>query len=363
MGSNAIKLLIIGCGSIGRRHARNAKTLGAELVLCDLDEGLMQKVSAEMGEVPCYTDYLEAADHEGVDAAVVATPTSLHAEMATQLAMRGVHLLVEKPLSHSLEGIDTLLHIVNQNRVTAMMGQSFRFHEGFLTLQGLLDEQAIGKVYHVCSCNGWYLPDWHVHEDYRREYAARRSLGGGVALTSFSHSFDTFRWLFGGIEEIIGWKATLGSLSIDVEDSAFCLLRTTQGVIIMTVADFLSRFPRKDMTIIGSEGQIEVDFSNHLLKLWRVRDKRFAPGDPRMAEIPGRIRVIEDGVQYDPESEIIRYDFEGNHRYLAEMAYFFDLVKAGELEFDLDLRSGLRVLELINDVRFRGILGDVASLT
>ncbi len=349
-----MKLLIIGCGSIGRRHARNAKTLGAELVFCDLDESLMQDMCAELGETPCYTDYLEGAEREGVDAAVVATPTSLHVQVATQLATRGIHLLVEKPLSNSLEGTDTLLHIVYQNRLTAMMGHSYRFHEGFLVLQGLLNEHAIGKVYHVCSYGGWYLPDWHVHEDYRCEYAARRSLGGGVALTSLSHSFDTFRWLFGDIEEIVGWKTKLSSLSVDVEDSTFCLLRTTKDVIITCIADFLSRFPRNDMVLIGSDGHIEADFSRSLFRLWRTADKRFAPSDPRVAEIPGRIRILEDGVQYDPEPEIIRYDFEGNHRYLAELAYFFERVQAGGSEFDLDLRSGLRVVELINDARFRG---------
>jgi len=358
-----MKLLIIGCGSIGRRHARNAKILGAKLVLCDLDESLMQKMCAELGEVPCYTNYLDAAEQESVDVAVVATPTSLHVQMATQLAARGIHLLVEKPLSNSLKGIDTLLLVVGQNRVTAMMGHSYRFHEGLLTLQGLLNERAIGKVYHVYSCVGWYLPDWHVHEDYRREYVARRSLGGGVLLTSLSHSFDTFGWLFGEVEESIGWKARLGSLSIDVEDSAFCLLRTKKGVIITCIADFLSRFPRNDMILTGSEGHIEADFSNNLLKLWRVKDRRFPPGDPRVAEIPGRIRILEDGVQYDHEPERIRYDFEGNHRYLAEMEYFFERIRDGEFEFDLDLRSGLRVLELINDKRFRDIFGEVDSLT
>ena len=355
-----MKLLIIGCGSIGRRHARNAKTLGADLVLCDLDESLMRKMCAELGEVPCYTDYLEAAEREYVDAAVVATPTSLHVEIATQLAMRGIHLLVEKPLSHSLKGVDTLLHVVDQNRVTAMMGHSYRFHEGFLTLQSLLNERIIGKVYHVYSYGGWYLPDWHVHEDYRREYAARKSLGGGVALTSLSHGFDTFRWLFGEIEEIIGWKARLSSLDIDVEDSAFCLLRTTQGVVITCIADFLSRFPRNEMILIGSEGHIEADFSNNRLKLWQVRNKRFAPGDPRMAEIPGRIKILEDGVQYDPEPELISYKFEANHRYLSEMAYFFERIRAKEVEFDIDLRSGLRVLELINNDSFRDISGEIA---
>ena len=356
-----MKLLIIGCGSMGRRHARNARTLGAEITLCDLDQSLMQNLCAELGEVPCYTDYLVAADNAGVDAAVVATPSSLHVEMATQLAMRGIHLLVEKPLSHSLEGVDSLLNIVKQNGVTAMVAQSFRFHEGFLTLHRLLNEGAIGKVYHVCSNNGWYLPDWHYHEDYRREYSARRELGGGVVLTSFSHSFDTFRWLFGEIDEIIGWKARLSSLSIDVEDSVFCLLRTKKGVIITSIANFLNRFPRNDMILTGSEGHIEADFSNNLLKLWRAKDKRFAPDDPRFSEIPGRIRIVEDGVQYDPEPEIIRYDFETNHCYLAEMLYFFERVRNREMEFDLDLRAGARVLELINDAHFQDMTPGIVS--
>ncbi|MFC2017462.1 Gfo/Idh/MocA family protein [Chloroflexota bacterium] len=348
-----MKLLIIGCGSIGRRHAQNAKSLGAEIVLCDLDESRMQKTCTELGKVPCYIDYTQAVDHEGVDAAVVATPTFLHIEMATHLAMQGVHMLLEKPLSNSLVGTDKLLHIVNQNRVTAMMGHSYRFHEGLLKLQGLLNECAIGKIYHVCSRGGWYLPDWHIHEDYRREYAARQSLGGGVALISLSHSFDTFRWLFGEIQEIIGWKARLSDLPIDVDDSAFCLLRTTQGMTIACIADFLSRCPSDEMILIGSEGHIETDLPNNLLKLWQVKDKRFAPGDPRIADIPGRIKILDDGVQYDPEPEIINYEFNRNHRYLAEMAYFFDRIRAGEVQFDLDLRSGIRVVELINDIRFQ----------
>lgn len=358
-----MRFLVIGCGSIGRRHARNAKTLGAEITLCDLDQSLMRKLCAELGELPCYTNYLEAADNGGIEAAVVATPTSLHVEMATQLAIRGIHLLVEKPLSHSLDGIDSLLNIAKQNGVTAMIAQSFRFHEGFLTLRRLLDEGAIGKLYHVCSNNGWYLPDWHIHEDYRREYSARRELGGGVVLTSLSHSFDTFRWLFGEIDKIIGWKARLSSLSIDVEDSVFCLLRTTKGVIITSIANFLNRLPRNDMILTGSEGHIEADFSSNLLKLWRVRDKRFAPDDPRHSEITGGIKVVEDGVQYDPEPEIIRYDFETNHRYLAEMAYFFERVRNREVEFDLDLRAGARILELINEAYFQDITPGIISTT
>jgi len=353
-----MKILIVGCGSIGSRHARNARKLGAELVLCDINELLMRNLSKELGGVPCYEDYLNASEESGSTAAVIATPSSLHVEMATNLAKRGLHLFVEKPLSNSLEGTDQLIRIVRERQLTAMMAQSFRFHEGFLRVKRLLNEDRIGKIYHVSLHSGWYLPDWHVHEDYRVEYSAQRSLGGGVALTNLSHTLDTFRWLFGEIEEIVGWKANLSSFEIDVEDSAFCLLRTNQGVIVSHSSDFLSRLPRNDMKITGEEGHIEADFSNCQLKVWRIKEKRFPPGDVRMADVPGRIRVLEDGVQYDPKPDIVQYDFEGNHRYLAEMEYFFERVRAGDVEFDLDLRSGLRVLELIMDPRLTDLRAD-----
>lgn len=347
-----MKVLVIGCGSIGRRHAHNARVLGAEPVVCDLDGARAQEVAAGLGVPRHYTDYREAVEAEGVDAAVVATPTALHVPVATDLAKRGIHLLVEKPLSDSLDGVEALLDVVRRNRVTAMMGYSFRFHEGYLKLRDLLAEAPIGRVYHVVYYTGWYLPDWHIQEDYRREYAARRDMGGGVAVTTLSHSFDIFHWLFGDIVEIIGWKTKLSSLELDVEDSAFCLLRTSGHAVIACVADFLSRLPRHEMVLVGSEGHIHADFAHHVLAVWKTSDKRFLPGHLGPSRLPGLVRVLEDGVAYDPEPVRIRYDFEGNRRYLAEMQYFLARVQAGDLEFDLDLRSGLRVLELLHARQF-----------
>ena len=356
---NKIKLLIVGCGSIGRRHARNAKELGAEVVLCDINKALMMNITDELSDIPCYSNYLEAGDQAGVNTAVIATPSSTHVEIAINLAKKGIHLLVEKPLSNSLKDTAVLLQIVRERGLTAMMAQSYRFHEGFIKLKDLLINNTIGTIYHVSYHTGWYLPDWHVHEDYRVEYSARRSLGGGVTLTNFSHSFDTLQWLFGEIDGIIGWKAKKSSLEIDVEDCAFCILHTKRGVVITNTSDFLCRLPRNEMKIIGSTGFIEADFSNAQHKVWRIEDKRFPPGDLRMADIPGRLRILEDGVQYDPEPDVVPYNFAGNNRYLAEMKYFFERVEAGDVEFDLDLRSGLRVLELIMDPCFRNM--DVPS--
>ncbi|MBN1930468.1 MAG: Gfo/Idh/MocA family oxidoreductase, partial [Desulfobacterales bacterium] len=330
--------------------------LGAQLVLCDTEKSLMQRVCSEIGEkLPCYTDYLEAVGSEIVETAVIATPTSTHLKISTDLAIRGIHLFIEKPLSHSLQGVRQLLNIVEQKKLTAMMGQSYRFHEGFLALKELLDKQVIGRVYYVYSYSGWFLPDWHIHEDYRNEYAAKKSLGGGVALTSLSHSFDTFRWLFGEIEEIVGWKRKISPLSIDVEDSVYCMLRTERNVIINCVSDFFSRFPRNEMTVIGAEGHIDADFSTQKLNIWKTETKRFLPGDPRIPSRMGLIKILEDGVQYDPNSEVVKFDFDGNKRYLDELSYFFERVLMKDCNFALNLHSGVRVLELLNDVHFRDL--------
>jgi predicted dehydrogenase len=351
-----MKLLVIGCGSIGRRHARNAKTLGAQLVLCDTEKSLMQRVCSEIGEkLPCYTDYLEAVGSEKVKAAVIATPTSTHLKIATDLAMREIHLFVEKPLSHSLQGVRQLLDIVEQKQLTAMMGQSYRFHEGFLALKEILDKKVIGRVYYVYSYSGWFLPDWHIHEDYRNEYAAKKSLGGGVALTSLSHSFDTFRWLFGEIEDMVGWKRKISPLSIDVEDSVYCMLRTEKNIIINCVSDFFSRFPRNEMTVIGAEGHIDAAFSTQKLNIWKTETKRFLPGDPRILSKPGLTKVLEDGVQYDPKPEEITFDFDSNKRYVDELSYFFERVSSNDYNFTLNLNSGLRVLQLLSDAHFRDL--------
>jgi predicted dehydrogenase len=347
-----MKLLIIGCGSIGRRHARNASSIGAEIILCDINNTLANSIAAELGDVPCFTDYMDAVEKVKPDAAVIASPSHLHLTQAAQLAQKKINMMIEKPLSHSKDGITEVLQLVRKNKVTAMMGQSFRFHEGFLRLKELLEEQTIGKTYHVYTSSGWYLPDWHIHEDYRKEYAARGDMGGGVALTNLSHFFDLFSWLFGEIREIIGWKTKLSNLDIDVEDSAFCILKTYQGVIVNCISDFLGRLPRNDFKIIGSEGHIEADFTSHVIRVWRTIEKRYPPGKHGNIDNKNMMKILEDGVCYDPEPEVIRYDFDGNRRYVRELEYFFEQVKNKTTEFDLDLRAGAKVMNLIFNDQF-----------
>jgi len=321
-------LLVIGCGSIGSRHARNAKLLGVKnIILCDADISRAKKLGEELGFPYCYSSWLEACgNHPDIQAAVVATPTSQHIKPAVFVAKKGIHIFMEKPISHTLRSVGDLVSKVKQKRLVGMMGQSYRFHEGFLKLKELLEDGAVGKIYHVNYKSGQYLPDWHPGRDYRTEYAAQKAMGGGVMLTSMSHAFDTVQWLFGRITDVSGWKARLGDLDIDVEDSVFALLTTKAGIDVQVSTDFLQKSNEHKMTIVGEKGNIEADFNEHTITIKKA----------------GRERVV-------------KYRFDGNKRYLEELKHFFRLVTARRIEHDLDLNVGKRILGLIYNPKIRNI--------
>ncbi|HEY3272829.1 MAG TPA: Gfo/Idh/MocA family oxidoreductase [Methanocella sp.] len=315
-------IMIVGCGSIGQRHARNARKIGIrDIILCDLDMDRLKKFAKEIDTDLLFASYQEAVEkYPDVEAAVIATPSGLHIQPAMFLAGHGIHLFVEKPLSSNLSGIDDLIELADRKRIVAMMGQSYRFHEGFLELKKLLDSEVLGKIQHVSYSGGQYLPDWHPDMDYRKEYAAQRRLGGGVILTSMSHSYDTVQWLFGDITRQVAWKSKLSDLEIDVEDSVFCLLMTDRGIIVQCEADFTLRENRHLMSIACERGQIDADFVAQTIRIWTIDDRK-----PRT----------------------ITCGFEGNRRYVDELRHFAGLVEGGIVRHDLDLSTGKKIMKLM----------------
>jgi predicted dehydrogenase len=196
---------------------------------------------------------------------------------------------------------------------------------------------------------GWYLPDWHVREDYRREYAAQKKLGGGVVLTSLSHFFDLVAWFFGDIQDIAGARMRLSDLDIDVDDAVVCTLRTSTGVAVTLSEDFLCRCPRRSLRINAEHGYLEADFNRKTLSVWDARKKRFHP-DSKGACIneANCFRILEDGVSYDPDPDVSPLQYSGNDAYLSELTYFLTLVSAPHTVFDLDIDAGVKVLEALH---------------
>src|SRR5262249_49184521 len=118
--------------------------------------------------------------HHDLDAALatkplavfICNPSSLHIQVAMQAAQAGCHLFIEKPLSHSLEGVDALLKAVEQRALVGMVGYQLRFHPCLQALRQQIRNGQIGSALSATVEVGEYLPNWHRYEDYRQMYAA-----------------------------------------------------------------------------------------------------------------------------------------------------------------------------------------------
>jgi len=187
-----VKFLIGGLGSVGRRHLRNLIKLGErDILLYRTHRSTLPE--AELAGFPVETDLRTALQHKP-DAVIVSNPTALHMDVAIPAARAGCHLFLEKPVSHSLDGLDELDNALCEGGGRLLVGFQFRFHPGLQRLSRLLAEGVIGRPLSARACWGEYLPGWHPWEDYRQSYSARPELGGGVILT-LCHPFDYLRWL------------------------------------------------------------------------------------------------------------------------------------------------------------------------
>jgi predicted dehydrogenase len=265
-----MKFMIAGLGSIGRRHLRNLVALGEQDIL------LFRTHQATLSEedlagFQVETD-LKAALSQGPEAVIVANPTALHLELAIPAAEAGCHLMLEKPISHSLERVEALQKAVLSGKGQVLVGFQFRFHPGLNQVAALLQQGAIGRPLSVRAHWGEFLPNWHPWEDYRQGYAARSDLGGGVILT-LCHPLDYLRWLLGDIAELAAFGGHLSDLDLQVEDTAEIGLRFVSGVVGSVHLNYNQRPPAHHLELVGTGGVIRWDNADGAVHLsWAGAD-------------------------------------------------------------------------------------------
>lgn len=313
-----MKFLIAGFGSIGRRHLRNLLALGQEdILLYRTHHSTLE--DEEISRFLVETDLEKALAHQP-DGVIISNPTALHLDVAIPAAKAGCYILMEKPLSHTMEGIPALGRSLQQGGGKLLVGYQFRFHPGLQRMKQLLEEAAIGDVISVRSHWGEYLPDWHPWEDYRQSYAARKELGGGVVRT-LCHPFDYLRWLVGEVESVSAYTGNLGGLGIPVEDVAEVGLQFEKGVIGSVHLDFIQRPGTHTLELIGSQGTLRWDNADGDVHLYRAADAAWK-----------RYPVPEG--------------FERNDLFLAEMQNFMNVIE-GKEEPACTFADGKQVMEIV----------------
>lgn len=320
-----MKILIAGLGSIGRRHLRNLLALGEKDILLYRTH-LATLPDDELAQFPVETDLTPALDR-CPDAVIVSNPTALHLETAIPAAEMGCHILLEKPVSNTLDQVDELVSALERGGGKLLVGFQYRFHPSIQKAKQLLagvegEEGVIGRPVSVRAHYGEYLPGWHPWEDYRRSYSSRADLGGGVILT-LSHPLDYLRYLLGDVGALWSFTGRLGDLELDVEDCAEIGLRFENGVIGSVHLDYLQQPTSRSFEIIGTKGTMRWDDASGVLSVYRA-----GHGSP------------EEWEHFPPPP-----GFERNSMFLAEMEHFLEVAR-GNVEPACTLQDGIRALEM-----------------
>lgn len=264
--SAAAPIVIAGVGSVGRRHLENLRALGVSSVAL-LRTGHGGRIDDRFRHLPVDVD-LEAALARGPRAFIVANPTALHLPVSLAAARAGCALLVEKPVSHTLDGVGDLATALRASSAACLVGFQYRFHDGLRQLRSWIEEGAVGRPVSADVEWGEYLPDWHPHEDYRRGYSARQDLGGGAVLT-LCHPFDTLRYLLGEVVSVSAETAQVSGLELDVEDLAHVTLRFASGALGCVSLDYVQRPRRHVVRVVGTEGTVRWDEADGAARLAR----------------------------------------------------------------------------------------------
>lgn len=259
-----MRFLIAGYGSIGRRHLRNLLALGErDLVLYRTGKSTLPE--GEAAAFPSETELTRALDHHP-DAVIVSNPTALHLDVAIPAAEAGCHLLLEKPVSHSMARVGELVAAAERSGSRVCVGFQYRFHPGLQQAHEWIDEGALGEIVIAHAHYGDYLPAWHPWEDYRNSYSARADLGGGVILT-LCHPLDYLRWLLGEVVSVWATSGRPADLEIGVDGMAEIGLQFSDRSVAGVHLDYIQRPPSHTLEIVGTKASIRWDQSDRIARL------------------------------------------------------------------------------------------------
>ncbi|MCT9870534.1 Gfo/Idh/MocA family protein [Paenarthrobacter aurescens] len=265
---------IIGCGDISTVHFSAISTLaGVQLAaVCDTDPGRLEAASAAHG-VPGYADYLDMLQEVRPDVVHVCTPHHLHASVAADCLERGVNVIVEKPLAHTLAEGKRLIEVAERSSAKIAVCFQNRYNATSQAMRRMLDDGGLGQVVGASA-----TVMWHRDADYYRSRPWRGTWaegGGGLMMNQAIHTVDLLQWLVGDVAKVEGRASTrsLGGV-IEVDDTAEFVAEHVGGarsvfyatlanainapVTLDVVTEKATLSLRGDLTVTYADGTVDV---------------------------------------------------------------------------------------------------------
>lgn len=315
-----LKLLIIGGGSIGTRHAEVLLGLGAtNITICDPSAQQREKLQNLFPQIAVAEDYKAELQKGGFDAVFIFTPTGMHLSMATDALNAGCHVFIEKPLANSSEGVDALSALAKEKGLKVMVGFCFRYHEVLLKAKQLLQQGTIGRLINVRAFMG--EPFAEIQPNYLNMYYSKYS--GAFELV---HDLDLALWYADQpVEDVYAVYGPFSDMGMQSPDSIELLLRLKDRMAATVHLDFYQHPRRRQMELMGVKGTIIVEFAS-----WDEATLSYYNTDTRRWQVD-------------------TYPTQRNDMFRDEDAEFLDAI-LGKKEITCTVEEALRSLQVIEQV-------------
>lgn len=246
------RILVIGYGSIGRRHARLFTKIGAEVTV------VSRRAAALSADGIVFCSSLTAIQDPHFDYAVIASETSAHLRDLQALRAcdwaQDIPVLVEKPLLASEAQLTALAGVTGKSIV--YLGFNLRFLPVVQEARRQLapDQPLIRAEFHSHS----YLPHWRPDQDYRATSSARRVSGGGV-LRDLSHELDLLYWFAGQPTDLEAFGGHLSALELDVEDNVVIVGASARCRLFSVSLSYTQHFETRSLKLISEDKTVVAD--------------------------------------------------------------------------------------------------------
>ncbi len=249
------RVVIVGCGLIGRKRAEAIRELGIDTItgFCDVDSKRAKGLTVEFGG-KVFTDYEAMFASQEADIAVIATNHKMLPAMSLAALEAGMHVLAEKPLGRNAKEVEPVVELADQKKLIYKCGFNHRYFPGLLQAKAMVGEGKIGELMYVRARYGH-----GGRPGYDKEWRAVPEIaGGGELLDQGIHLVDLARWFLGDFETAMGVTQT-AYWDMPLEDNGFAILRTAKKQTAFLHASWTQWKNIFSFEVFGKDGYISID--------------------------------------------------------------------------------------------------------
>lgn len=306
------KVCVVGAGYWGKNHIRTLNELGALGGIVEANSELLELFSKKYPDVSTYQNLKEALDNDRFTGFTIATPAESHHGIAKSIILAGKHVLVEKPLTLTIEDAEELINLADKHMVNLMVGHVLLFHPAIMKIKDLIDHEKIGKLRYIYS-NRLNLGKVRTDEN--------------VFWSLAPHDISIFQFLIESYPIEIKIQGS-SFLQKGIHDSTITQLKYTNDVEGHIFVSWLHPFKEHRLVVIGSEAMISFEDSSEGKPL-KLYFKKFdmRTGIPEKIDGPTELIEYEQKMPLTEELKFFVEHLDGKEPIVANGKHMLEAIR------------------------------------